>query len=42
VREERRFSSPEALKARILRDAAAARRYFARTRHLLPGPLAPA
>jgi riboflavin kinase / FMN adenylyltransferase len=31
VREERRFSSPEALKARILRDAAAAQRYFART-----------
>ena len=31
VREERKFSNPEALKARILRDAAAARRYFART-----------
>jgi len=30
VREERKFSNPEALKARILRDAAAARRYFAR------------
>ncbi|MGA2153241.1 MAG: bifunctional riboflavin kinase/FAD synthetase [Bryobacteraceae bacterium] len=40
VREERKFSNPEALKARILRDAAAARRYFARTRRLRP--LAPA
>jgi riboflavin kinase/FMN adenylyltransferase len=42
VREERKFSNPEALKARILRDAAAARRYFARTRPLFPRPLAPA
>ena len=41
VREERKFTNPEALKARILRDAAAARRYFARTRPLLPRPLAP-
>ena len=40
VREERRFSNPEALKARILRDAAAARRYFARTGRLIPRPLA--
>ena len=40
VREERKFSNPEALKARILRDAAAARHYFARTRRLRP--LAPA
>jgi riboflavin kinase/FMN adenylyltransferase len=30
VREERKFSNPEALRARILRDAAAARRYFVR------------
>jgi len=28
VREERKFTNPEALKARILRDAAAARRYL--------------
>lgn len=42
VREERKFTNPEALKARILRDAAAARRYFARTRRLFPRPLAPA
>ena len=41
VREERKFSNPEALKARILRDAAAARRYFARTGRLIPRPLAP-
>jgi riboflavin kinase/FMN adenylyltransferase len=40
VREERKFSNPEALKARILRDAAAARRYFARTGRLIPRPLA--
>jgi len=39
LREERKFSTPEALKARILRDAAAARRYFARTgRSTAPAP----
>lgn len=32
IRDERRFDSPEALKARILRDAAAARAYFRRLR----------
>jgi riboflavin kinase/FMN adenylyltransferase len=32
IRDERRFDSPEALKARILRDAAAARSYFRRLR----------
>jgi len=42
VREERKFSNPEALKARILRDAATSRRYFARTGRLAPRPLAPA
>jgi len=42
VREERKFSNPEALKARILRDAAAARRYFARTRSAPPPPATPA
>jgi riboflavin kinase / FMN adenylyltransferase len=42
VREERKFSNPEVLKARILRDAAAARRYFARTRPPAGRPLAPA
>jgi riboflavin kinase / FMN adenylyltransferase len=42
VREERKFTNPEALKARILRDAAAARRYFARTKRRIPRPLAPA
>ena len=42
VREERKFSNPAALKARILRDADAARRYFVRTRGLMPRPLAPA
>ncbi len=42
VREERKFTNPEALKARILRDAAAARRYFARTGRLGPRPVAPA
>ena len=42
VREERKFTNPEALKARILRDAAAARRYFARTRRLMPRSPAPA
>jgi len=34
VREERKFASAEDLKARILRDAAAARRYFRLTRPL--------
>jgi riboflavin kinase/FMN adenylyltransferase len=42
VREERKFPNPEALKARILRDAAAARCYFARTGRMVPRPLAPA
>ncbi|MGO9010227.1 MAG: riboflavin biosynthesis protein RibF [Bryobacteraceae bacterium] len=42
VRDERKFTNPEALKARILRDAAAARRYFARTRALVLRPPAPA
>ncbi len=42
VREERKFTNPEALKARILRDAAAARRYFARTRRWMARPPAPA
>ncbi|MGB9458840.1 MAG: bifunctional riboflavin kinase/FAD synthetase [Bryobacteraceae bacterium] len=42
VRDERKFTNPEALKARILRDAAAARRYFARTRTLVLRPPAPA
>jgi len=42
VREERKFMSPEALKARILRDAAAAQRYFARTCPPAPRPLTPA
>jgi riboflavin kinase/FMN adenylyltransferase len=32
IRDERRFDSPEELKARILRDAAAARAYFRRLR----------
>jgi riboflavin kinase/FMN adenylyltransferase len=32
VRDEREFASPEALRARILEDAAAARRYFRRLR----------
>lgn len=32
VREERKFESPEALKAQILKDAAAAQRYFRRRR----------
>jgi riboflavin kinase/FMN adenylyltransferase len=38
VREERKFSSPEALKARILRDATAARRYFARAGRVAARP----
>jgi riboflavin kinase/FMN adenylyltransferase len=42
VRDERKFTSPEALKARILRDAAAARRYFARTRPSAGRPSEPA
>jgi len=42
VRDERKFTNPEALKARILRDAAAARRYFVRTRTLVLRPPAPA
>ncbi len=42
VRDERKFTSPEVLKARILRDAAAAQRYFARTRPLVPRPPVPA
>ncbi len=42
VRDERKFTNPEALKARILRDTAAARRYFARTRALVLRPPAPA
>ncbi|MGO9231495.1 MAG: riboflavin biosynthesis protein RibF [Bryobacteraceae bacterium] len=42
VREERRFTNPEALKARILRDAAAARRYFVRAGRRTPSPPAPA
>ena len=32
VRDERKFDSPEALKAQILKDAGAAQRYFRRTR----------
>jgi riboflavin kinase/FMN adenylyltransferase len=42
VREERRFTNPEALKARILRDAAAARRYFARAARVAARPPEPA
>ena len=43
IREERKFASPEALKARILQDAAAARRYFRRLKAWTAGrPLAPA
>jgi len=33
LRDERRFESPEALKAQILRDVGAARRYFRRQRN---------
>jgi len=42
VREERKFTNPEALQARIFRDAAAARRYFARTARMVARPPAPA
>jgi riboflavin kinase/FMN adenylyltransferase len=42
IREERRFGDAGALKARILRDAAAARRYFARTARLAARRSAPA
>lgn len=43
VREERKFATPEALKARILEDAAAARRYFRRVKAWTGRrPLAPA
>jgi len=43
VREERKFTSPEALKARILQDAAAARRYFRRLKAwTAKSPMAPA
>ena len=38
IREERRFSDAGALKARILRDAAAARRYFVRTVRVIARP----
>jgi riboflavin kinase/FMN adenylyltransferase len=38
VREERRFESPEALKARILLDVARAQAWFHRTARLAPGP----
>jgi riboflavin kinase / FMN adenylyltransferase len=36
VRDERKFESPEALKAQILRDVARAQTYFRRTRQLAP------
>jgi riboflavin kinase/FMN adenylyltransferase len=34
VREERRFETPEALRAQILKDVAQANRYFERTARL--------
>ena len=42
VRDERKFDTPEALKARILKDAGAARRYFRRVKAWTERPLAPA
>jgi riboflavin kinase/FMN adenylyltransferase len=39
LREERRFPSPEALKAQILRDVERARRYFRRAAERLTGNL---
>jgi riboflavin kinase / FMN adenylyltransferase len=42
VREERKFESPGALKAQILKDAAVAERYFRRAKSWVGRPLAPA
>jgi len=42
VREERKFESPEALKAQILKDVATALRYFRRVKAWTGRPLAPA
>ncbi|HLI84152.1 MAG TPA: bifunctional riboflavin kinase/FAD synthetase [Bryobacteraceae bacterium] len=42
VRDERKFESPEALKAQILRDVRVAQNYFRRRRLWLTGRLAPA
>ena len=42
VREERKFESPEALKAQILKDAHAAERYLRRARAWVGRPLTPA
>jgi riboflavin kinase / FMN adenylyltransferase len=42
VREERKFESPEALRAQILNDVAAAQRYFRRAKSWVGRPLAPA
>jgi len=42
VRAERRFENPEALKAQIIRDVAAAERYFRRAKTWITRPLAPA
>jgi len=42
IRDERKFESPEALKAQILRDVGTAQRYFRRVQAWVGRPLAPA